>query len=62
MKIIPLEVFHGLQPPTSIDKLSKTFYLRATSQTKTITDIVNDVNDELEVIYQKGPFKLTKRF
>ena len=38
-----------------------TFYLRATSQTKTIKDIVSDVNNELEVIYQKGPFKMKKK-
>ena len=56
------ECFHGLQLPTNIDILSRIFYLRATSQTKTIKDIVSDVNNELEVIYQKGPFKMKKRF
>ena len=35
--------------------------MRATSQTKTIKDIVSDVNNELEVIYQKGPFKMKKK-
>ena len=61
IKIIPLECFHGLQLPTNIDILSRIFYLRATSQTKTIKDIVSDVNNELEVIYQKGPFKMKKK-
>ena len=55
------ECFHGLQLPTNIDILSRIFYLRATSQTKTIKDKVNDVNDKLEVIYQKGLFKMKKK-
>ena len=62
IKIIPLEGFHGLQLPANVDILSRIFYLRATSQTKTIKDKVNDVNDKLEVIYQKGLFKMKKRF
>ena len=58
IKIIPLECFHGLQLPTNIDVLSRIFHLRATSPMKTIKDIVNDVNNELETIYQKGPSKM----
>ena len=58
IKIIPLECFHGLQLPTNIDVLSRIFHMRATSPMKTIKDIVNDVNNELETIYQKGPFKM----
>ena len=61
IKIIPLEGFHGLQLPTNIDILSRISYLRATSQTKTIKDIVSDDNNELEVIYQKSPFKMKKK-
>ena len=61
IKIIPLECFNGLQLTTNIDILSRIFHLRATSQTKTIKDIVSDVNNELEVIYQKGPFKMKKK-
>ena len=54
IEIISLEGFQQIL----IYLLSRIFHLRVTSQTKTMKDIINNVNDVLEVIYQKGPFKM----